>query len=99
MRSTLVAVMHLMLAASTFVCATDASFTKGINLTSNSIRKAVMKYGYQASRCNLVVPKSVEEQMHPNVNEGNPLNLTVKMRVRNVRDVPDSGGSYGVDVK
>ena len=47
--------------------------------------------------CNLKVPKAVEEQIEPEP-QTLPLIIHVHLLVIRVRDVPDSGGSYGVDV-
>ena len=47
--------------------------------------------------CNLNVPKAVEEQIEPEP-QSPPLIIDVHLLVIRVRDVPDSGGSYGVDV-
>ena len=94
MRSTLFTVVHIILAASTLVNTNDALLG-----TNNAKRIAMKKFGYKTVGCHLEIPKSVEEHFHPNINHGNPLLLSVKIRVSNVRDVPDSGGSFGVDVK
>ena len=45
--------------------------------------------------CNLRVPKDVKDHMEA---EGEPLLITIIMFIKYVRDVPDSGGSFGVDV-
>ena len=45
--------------------------------------------------CNLRVPKEVQDHMEA---EGEPLVITIIMLIKFVRDVPDSGGSFGVDV-
>ena len=58
--------------------------------------KGTQKYGRHAVGCNLEKTKSIEEQMMP---DGDPLRLATKMQVKNVRDVPDSGGSFGVEVR
>ena len=47
--------------------------------------------------CNLVIPKDVQEQPEPQAETG-PLLLHLFLRVTGVRDIPNSGGSYGVDV-
>ena len=44
--------------------------------------------------CNLRVPKEVHAQMEP---EGDPLKITFKFQPMHVRDVPGSGGAFGVD--
>ena len=49
--------------------------------------------------CNLQVPDAVKQQMEAMGNKGNPLIISVDMKVLGVRDVPDSGGSYGVDLR
>ena len=43
--------------------------------------------------CNLYVPKEVQDHMEA---EGEPLQITIIMQIEYVRDVPDSGGSFGV---
>ena len=99
MSLSIVAAMYIILAASSFMYTIDASGTNGTNLISTAKRKAYMKYGRKASACNLHVPESAEEQMYPHMDQENPLNISVRMQVRDIRDVPDSGGSFGVDVK
>ena len=46
--------------------------------------------------CNLQVPDAVKQQMEAMGNKGNPLIISVDIKVLGVRDVADSGGSYGV---
>ena len=46
--------------------------------------------------CTLAVPKHVGIQKEA---EGKPLAIFVDMKLLGVRDVPDSGGSYEMDVK
>ena len=43
--------------------------------------------------CNLYVPEEVRDHMEA---EGEPLKITIIMQIEYVRDVPDSGGSFGV---
>ena len=43
--------------------------------------------------CNLYVPEEVRDHMEA---EGEPLQITIIMQIEYVRDVPDSGGSFGV---
>ena len=43
--------------------------------------------------CNLYVPTEVRDHMEA---EGEPLQITIIMQIEYVRDVPDSGGSFGV---
>ena len=45
--------------------------------------------------CHLSLDSSFDEK-EP---EGDPLLLNVKITVLHLRDVPDSGGSFGVDIK
>ena len=45
--------------------------------------------------CNLTLNNGYDE-MEP---EGNPLLIQVRIRVFHLRDVPDSGGSFGVNIK
>ena len=45
--------------------------------------------------CNLRVPNDVKDHMEA---EGEPLLITIIVFIKYVRDVPDSGGSFGVDV-
>ena len=46
--------------------------------------------------CTLFVPQSVNRQREA---KGSPLLISVDIKVRDVRDVPDSGGSYGADIR
>ena len=46
--------------------------------------------------CNLIIPEHVNKQMEAN---GKPLAILIDFEVFGVRDVPDSGGSYAMDVK
>ena len=46
--------------------------------------------------CNLVIPKAVKGHMEA---EGYPLQISIIMSIQQVRDVPDSGGSFGVDLE
>ena len=46
--------------------------------------------------CNLRVPKDVRDHMEA---KGEPLVITIIMIIKFVRDVPDSGGSFGVEIK
>ena len=45
--------------------------------------------------CRLYVPRSIWSSWEAH---GNPLFIYMDMRVVSVRDVPDSGGSFGVDI-
>ena len=47
------------------------------------------------SGCSLHIPWSVTNRWE---SEGTPLSIFIDTRVLNVRDVPDSGGSFGVDI-
>ena len=47
--------------------------------------------------CNLIIPDAVRQQPEPQPETG-PLLLYVLLRVTQIRDIPHSGGSYGVDV-
>ena len=49
--------------------------------------------------CNLIVPDAVKEQMEATGYNGSPLLISVDIKVLDVRDVPDIGGSYGVDLR
>ena len=49
----------------------------------------------EAEGCNLVVPNSMKVEENSG---GEPLLLSTKLKIRHVRNVPDSGGSFGVDV-
>ena len=44
--------------------------------------------------CNLIIPDAVKGHMEV---EGRPLNIIIDMSIQQIRDVPDSGGSFGVD--
>ena len=46
--------------------------------------------------CTLHVPQSVSRQREA---KGNPLLISVDIKVQDVRDVPDSGGSFGADIR
>ena len=46
--------------------------------------------------CRLLPTQAVVTQTEPT---GEPLVISVDMKVLGVRDVPDTGGSYGVDVQ
>ena len=48
--------------------------------------------------CRLEVPKHVGVLKEPNGEAGQPLEISVDMKVLGVRDVPESGGSYEMDV-
>ena len=48
--------------------------------------------------CRLEVPKHVGVEKEPNIGSGQPLEISVDMKVLGVRDVPESGGSYEMDV-
>ena len=49
--------------------------------------------------CNLEIPKIVGVQKEAPRDTGKPLIIFVDVKVLSVRDVPDSGGSYAMDVK
>ena len=49
--------------------------------------------------CSLEVPKSIGMQKEAPTDPGKPLVISVDLKVLGVRDVPDSGGSYGMDIK
>ena len=49
--------------------------------------------------CRLEVPDHVGMQKEPEGENGEPLVIFIDMKVLGVRDVPDSGGSYEMDVK
>ena len=49
--------------------------------------------------CRLEVPKHVGMQKEPEGEKGEPLIMFVAIKVLGVRDVPDTGGSYEMDVK
>ena len=44
--------------------------------------------------CKLITPQDVQHQMEA---RGNPLQVNITITVHRIRDVPDSGGSFGVD--
>ena len=46
--------------------------------------------------CSLHVPKEVQDQMEP---KGDPLKITFIFIPMHVRDVPGSGGAFGIDLK
>ena len=47
--------------------------------------------------CELIVPEAVQEHMEPEP-KTDPLLIHVYMRIFRIRDVPDSGGSFGADL-
>ena len=47
--------------------------------------------------CHLVVPREVMERPEPQPETG-PLDLHVIFRIQDIRDVPASGGFFGVDI-
>ena len=47
--------------------------------------------------CHLVIPEEVLKQPEPQPETG-PLLLHVIFKIHKIRDVPDSGGSFGVDI-
>ena len=49
--------------------------------------------------CNIGVPKHVGVQKEASGDHGKPLIIFVDIKVLSIRDVPDSGGSYAMDVK
>ena len=49
--------------------------------------------------CRLEVPEHVGMQKEANTDPGKPLVIFVDMKLLGVRDVPDSGGSYAMDIK
>ena len=54
------------------------------------------RFKTQPQGCSLLATNSVTEQLEPN---GEPLLFLVHIKILGVRDVPDRGGSYGVDVE
>ena len=44
-----------------------------------------------------MMPQSVQEHPEPQPDSG-PLILHIELSVLHIREIPDSGGSYGVDV-
>ena len=45
--------------------------------------------------CKLNIPKDVQDHMEA---QGKPLEMDIIMKILRVRDVPDSGGSFGADL-
>ena len=45
--------------------------------------------------CKLNIPKDVQGHMEV---QGKPLEIAILMKIIRVRDVPDSGGAFGVDL-
>ena len=63
-----------------------------------SMISTVYAFNKSASRgCNLVIPQNVQEHPEPQPESG-PLLLHIELSVLHIREIPDSGGSYGVDV-
>ena len=54
------------------------------------------RFKAQPQGCSLLATESVTAQLEPT---GEPLIIKVDLNVLGVRDVPDRGGSYGVDVE
>ena len=50
----------------------------------------------ESGGCNLIPPKAIYGKLEPT---GDPLIIHAKMHVLHIRNVPDGGGSFGVDVK
>ena len=46
--------------------------------------------------CSLIIPKNVQQKLEPQPETG-PLLLHVVLRIVRIRDIPDGGGSYGLD--
>ena len=46
--------------------------------------------------CTLLVPPDVQKQMEP---QGNPLQISMEFMNIRIRDVPNRGGSYGVEFR
>ena len=46
--------------------------------------------------CTLEIPHAVGRQKEA---RGNPLMIYIGMKVLRVRDIPDQGGSFGIDIK
>ena len=49
--------------------------------------------------CTLNVPDDVEKNKEAVGDNGKPLFIFTEIKVLGVRDVPDIGGSYGVDIR
>ena len=62
-----------------------------LSLTNVSFCKKRLPQG-----CRLLPTPAVVSQTEPT---GEPLVISLDMKVLDVRDVPDAGGSYGVDVQ
>ena len=48
------------------------------------------------SLCTLNVPKAIQEQKEV---IGKPLRILIDMEILDVRDIPNEGGSFGVDIR
>ena len=46
--------------------------------------------------CTLKMPDSVKKEQEA---VGKPLKINIDLKVMDVRDIPDQGGSYGIDIK
>ena len=58
----------------------------------------VSGFNKSASRgCNLVIPQNVQEHPEPQPESG-PLLLHIELSVLHIIEIPESGGSYGMDV-
>ena len=59
--------------------------------------KVVTALDTELGGCHLVIPEEVLKRPEPQPETG-PLLLHVRFEILEIRDVPDSGGSFGVDL-
>ena len=69
---------------------TSLCFNVFVLLLSNGVSATNTSQG-----CTLNIPDNVKDNMEA---EGAPLQINITMMIFRVRDVPDKGGSFGVDV-
>ena len=67
----------------------------GSSASSSSFNSSVLDDPMDGN-CRLQKPSSVLNRWETN---GSPLSVSIDMRVLSVRDVPDTGGSFGIDIQ
>ena len=80
-------IYYVMMVLSSIVMTADA------NLAEELINASL---ALETGGCNLIPSKAMLGQLEP---KGKPLLIHAKMHVLHIRNVPDGGGSFGVDVK
>ena len=80
-------IFHVILFLLSVVTISDANIVE-------EIINATMALG--TGGCNLIPPRAILGKLEP---KGYPLLIHSKMHVLHIRNVPNSGGSFGVDIK